>query len=85
MRPCTGNQIVSYAIATFSAETILAYGTSTYLVYMDSTGASASADDSIQLSIPKIGKAVSWTDDKGFTRNAALVKVLPLTGGVMGF
>ncbi len=81
--------------ATTGDEEIGAGETKTYVVKVDTTGASASDDDSIRLDIPDeatvdasdafVGandEAVQWDDDsEGTDASGDLVKNLPVTGG----
>ena len=72
-------------------EDIPAGTTYTYVLYMDSDGASEASDDSLQAGIPSESSlpasldAISWLDEGGTSHDGSEVTNLPVTGGTMGF
>lgn len=79
--------------ATNPTEEIGAGETKTYVVKVDTTGASAANDDSIRLDIPDDATAVAvalealrWNDDEeGTNATGEFVKNLPVTGGTIQY
>jgi hypothetical protein len=90
-----GDDEVTYAVVTFdSSEEVASSTTNTYVLKVDTTGASSADDDALRLDIPDEASAldgteddygaVSWDDDDtGVTADGSYLKNLPVNGGTL--
>lgn len=75
------------------AEEIGAGETKTYVLKVDTLGASASDDDAIRIEIPEQDdaagildeEAINWSDDEDASIDGDLIKTLPVTGGTIQY
>lgn len=96
---CEATDKLAFAVLSFDggatpAEEIGAGETRTYIVRVDTTGASSSSDDSIRIDIPDQSEvdalatpldAIQWEDDNEDTTDidGTYIKNLPVTGGTL--
>ncbi|MBT3230679.1 hypothetical protein HN358_02755 [Candidatus Uhrbacteria bacterium] len=57
----------------------------TYILFADTSGASAVTDDSFRVTIPDTTPAIIWEDDRGVARNARFISGLPVVGSTIIF
>ncbi len=87
--------VLSYAVLALSeAELIGAGETKTYVLKIDTLGASSGDDDAIRVEIPDQDEAddvdggtdaINWGDDEALSIDGDLIKSLPVTGGTIQY
>ncbi len=93
---CGADEVVTYIVMDLTTSVEIAAGaTETYSLYVDTTGASSSDDDTVRFDIPRDSEvstnagtdpdgSIIWDDDtQGTDVDGTYVKSLPLTGGTL--
>jgi hypothetical protein len=77
----SSDQIKNVVLTLSSPDSIGAGETDVFIFSVDSTGASSTGDDFLQVSIPNEANALNWSDYEDTSINALYIEALPVTGG----